>query len=34
MKLNASLPINDATKAHGIYERYHIQELCLTDKLS
>jgi len=34
MKLNRSLPINDTTKAHGMYECYHIGDLCITDKQS
>jgi hypothetical protein len=34
IKLNCSLPINDTTKAHGIYECYHVVDLCITDKRS
>jgi len=34
IKLNGSLPINDTTKAHGIYEFYHIVDLCITYKRS
>jgi len=34
MKLNRSSPINDTTKAHGMYECYHIVDLCITDKQS
>jgi hypothetical protein len=34
IKLNGSLPMNDTPKAHGIYECYHIVDLCITDKRS
>jgi hypothetical protein len=34
LKLNGSLQINDTTKAHGIYECYHIMDSCITDKRS
>ncbi len=34
IKLNCTLPVNDTTKARGIYECYHIVDLCITDKRS
>jgi hypothetical protein len=34
IKLNGNLPINDTTKAHGIYECYHIVDSCIADKPS
>jgi len=29
-ELNVSLPMTDTTKSHGIYECYHIKDLCIT----
>jgi hypothetical protein len=29
-ELNGSFPMNDITKTHGIYECYHIKDLCIT----
>jgi hypothetical protein len=28
--LNVSLSMTDTTKSHGIYEFYHIKDLCIT----
>jgi hypothetical protein len=32
IKLNDSLPVNDTTKAHAIYECYDIMHLCMTKR--